>query len=261
MGGAGGRVRLQSAVIIAAVSLVGVAFVVAGSPWWVAALYAVLGAALALVRARIGRPASERRRAIGYIHTSSAHARERSAAVRRFCEARGIELTTLVHDSGEPRESLAWALAQLEAGAADVLVVGRLQDLSSDVASLAPLLKWFAGGRRTLIAVDLVLDTSTEAGRIAARAIADVGSWDAPPARPPRPAPAAAPTRRIAVADVPELQARIRGMRDQGLTLQAIADTLNAEGVPTLRGGALWRPSSVQRATGYRRPSRGIEVD
>ena len=50
-------------------------------------------------------------------------------------------------------------------------------------------------------------------------------------------------------------------MRAQGMTLQAIADVLNAEGVPTLRGGALWRPSSVQRATGYRRPARGIEVD
>ena len=52
-------------------------------------------------------------------------------------------------------------------------------------------------------------------------------------------------------------------MREQGMTLQAIADVLNAEGVPTLRGGAMWRPSSVQRATGYRRPSsgsRGIEL-
>ena len=39
------------------------------------------------------------------------------------------------------------------------------------------------------------------------------------------------------------------------MTLQAIADVLNAEGVPTLRGGAMWRPSSVQRAAGYRRPS------
>ena len=44
-------------------------------------------------------------------------------------------------------------------------------------------------------------------------------------------------------------------MREQGMTLQAIADVLNAEGVPTLRGGAMWRPSSVQRAAGYRRPS------
>jgi Recombinase len=45
-------------------------------------------------------------------------------------------------------------------------------------------------------------------------------------------------------------------MREQGLTLTAIADTLNTEGVPTLRGGAKWRPSSVQRAVGYRRPAR-----
>jgi hypothetical protein len=41
------------------------------------------------------------------------------------------------------------------------------------------------------------------------------------------------------------------------MTLQAIADTLNAEGVPTLRGGAEWRPSSVQAAVGYKRPKKG----
>jgi Recombinase len=45
-------------------------------------------------------------------------------------------------------------------------------------------------------------------------------------------------------------------MRAKGMTLQAIADALNEEGVPTLRGGAKWRPSSVQSATGYKRPSR-----
>jgi hypothetical protein len=40
------------------------------------------------------------------------------------------------------------------------------------------------------------------------------------------------------------------------MTLQAIADVLNAEGVPTTRGGAEWRPSSVQTAAGYKRRSR-----
>jgi hypothetical protein len=45
-------------------------------------------------------------------------------------------------------------------------------------------------------------------------------------------------------------------MREAGMTLQAIADVLNAEGVPTLRGGAQWRPSSVQSAAGYRRPPK-----
>jgi hypothetical protein len=34
------------------------------------------------------------------------------------------------------------------------------------------------------------------------------------------------------------------------MTLQAIADALNADGVPTLRGGTQWRPSSVQAAAG-----------
>jgi hypothetical protein len=37
------------------------------------------------------------------------------------------------------------------------------------------------------------------------------------------------------------------------MTLQQIADALNAEGVPTIRGGKLWRPSSVESAAGYKR--------
>ena len=45
------------------------------------------------------------------------------------------------------------------------------------------------------------------------------------------------------------------------LTLQAIADVLNAEGVPTQRGGLKWRPSSVQTAAGYRRRTRPRSAD
>jgi hypothetical protein len=61
---------------------------------------------------------------------------------------------------------------------------------------------------------------------------------------------------RPAVSDRPELRERIAAMRADNMTLQAIADTLNAEGVATVRGGARWRPSSVQAALGYRRPPR-----
>jgi hypothetical protein len=60
--------------------------------------------------------------------------------------------------------------------------------------------------------------------------------------------------------DRQELRDRIAAMRADGMTLQAIADLLNAEGVPTLRGGATWRPSGVQSAAGYRRPRRGGSV-
>jgi hypothetical protein len=37
------------------------------------------------------------------------------------------------------------------------------------------------------------------------------------------------------------------------MTLQAIADALNNQGEPAVRGGAHWRPSSVQAALGYKR--------
>ena len=67
-------------------------------------------------------------------------------------------------------------------------------------------------------------------------------------------AAASGTARPTSVRDDPELSARISAMRAQGMSLQAISDTLNAEGVPTLRGGTHWRPSSVQAATGYKRP-------
>ena len=49
---------------------------------------------------------------------------------------------------------------------------------------------------------------------------------------------------------------RIAVMRARGETLQAIADQLNAEGIPTLRGGAKWRPSSIQVAWATSAPAR-----
>ena len=50
--------------------------------------------------------------------------------------------------------------------------------------------------------------------------------------------------------DKPELRERIRSLRAEGMTLQAIADRLNRDGVLTLRGGAEWRP--LERAGGSR---------
>jgi DNA invertase Pin-like site-specific DNA recombinase len=218
------------------------------------------------------------RRALGYARLDD-HADAAALAVQRdaiacWCARAGATLVTIVHDTEPPgeiraRPSLQWALAQIAAGSADVLVVTRLQDLSVSVANLGPLLQWFAAPARSLVAIDLGLDTSTHEGRLAADAVAGVGGWEHErlSARTRRGLEAARSRGngqgRAAVADVPELHVRIASMREDGMTLQAIADALNEEGVPTLRGGAKWRPSSVQRATGYRRPtthSRGIEL-
>jgi DNA invertase Pin-like site-specific DNA recombinase len=214
--------------------------------------------------------------AIGYVvlEPGDGQLAQRSDELRLWCAAKGLTLSTVVHDSvaeGDQRSrpSLQWALAQIDAGAADTLVVTRLVDLSPNVTSLSPLLRWFMAGGRELVAIDLRLDTSTPEGQLAAAAVPRVGSCarDRNTARTRRGLEAARSRGgghgRQAVADNPELQARITRMREDGMTLQAIADVLNAEGVPTLRGGTMWRPSSVQRAAGYRRPpaaSAGIEL-
>jgi DNA invertase Pin-like site-specific DNA recombinase len=188
----------------------------------------------------------------------------RTESIRDWCAEQGAVLATVVHDADQHRPSLAWALEQIDAGRASVLVVTRLRDLCGDVRDLAPLLRWFLGGSRALVALDVGLDTSSDAGRSAADAIADlVMSVDEPDLASRRPGLGAAARGRAAVADVPALSERIAAMRAAGMTLQAIADVLNEDGVQTVRGGKLWRPSSVQRAAGYRRPSapeRGIEL-
>jgi DNA invertase Pin-like site-specific DNA recombinase len=295
------RVRLQAMAIGAIVAVDGIVASLLGAPVWLAPLYVVLGLALAWARialARARRPAAPEpapqeppavasatpapaapapeRRAIGYAcvpTASNGDLRAHTDAVTAFCAERGLALETVVHDVESPgtetRPTLAWALEQIAKQQAEVLVVPRLRDLSSNVANLAPLLRWFESDQRTLMALDVQLDTSTEAGRLAAGAIVGVGGWEHDRiSERTRAGLEAARSRggaqgRTAVADIPELQERIARMRDEGMTLQAIADVLNEEGVPTLRGGAMWRPSSVQRATGYRRPSaatRGIEL-
>ena len=70
------------------------------------------------------------------------------------------------------------------------------------------------------------------------------------------------PRGRPSVVDDPALLHWIKRWRARGWTLQKIADKLNAEGVPTLRGGSEWRPSAVHRAVGHvRAPSAPTAPD
>ena len=213
---------------------------------------------------------TQQRRAVGYACVTrdggSAELAAQSGAIRAWAAENGVLLTTIVHDvelqpgDGGARPALRGALERIAARKADTLVTTRLVHLSPTVANLSPLLRWLTASPRTLVAIDLGLDTATEAGRLAASALADIGGWERErlSARTRRGLQAARARGSgggpASVADVPELKERIERMRDQGMTLQAIADALNEAGVPTLRGGAKWRPSSVQRATGYRRP-------
>jgi DNA invertase Pin-like site-specific DNA recombinase len=203
----------------------------------------------------------ERKRAV------SPEGRYQARRIRAACEARGMVLHQLVGDvqsySGPDleRPGLTHALEMLANGEASCLVVAGLDRLSTSAANLGTVIEWLEDLGARLVVIDIDLDTDTEEGRLAARALTRIGALErrsgtAPAARLEPRERSSGPRGRPAVADLPLLQRRIATMRASGMTLQAIADTLNRERIPTLRGGAKWRPSSVQAATGYKRPGR-----
>ena len=164
-----------------------------------------------------------------------------------------LELTTAV-DAGD---GLAGALEPIAAGQAGTLFVHRLQSVAGSFGELIRLLDWLAEAGADLVAADVGLDTATAQGRRMVALLREIDRWGHDP-DPPGPAgggPKKRPRGRPGMAAAaPHVAERIAELRERGLSLQAIADALNAERVPTPRGGARWRPSSVQSALGYRRP-------
>ena len=192
------------------------------------------------------------------------------ATIRDACTQRGWTLTQLLRDEGESgktldRPALEKALHGVASGEASGLVVAKLDRLSRSVVDCAVLLEWFTEAEATLVALDLGIDTSTPGGRLVANVFAATAEWEREviAARTREGLQAARASGKVisrpSVVDDPNLVGRICRMRKRGRTLQQIADRLNADGVPTLRGGHEWRPSSVQTAAGYRRrPKRRV---
>lgn len=156
-----------------------------------------------------------------------------------------LQLTTVVEDE----TGLARALGVISAGRADTLFVRRLRSLAGSFAELTRLLDWLEAVGAELVAADVGLDTATPQGRRMVALLREIDRWSQAPQRHPR-----RRGRPGLATRAPHLAERIAELRQRGLSLRAIADALNAEGVPTPRGGARWRPSSVQSALGYRRP-------
>jgi DNA invertase Pin-like site-specific DNA recombinase len=185
-------------------------------------------------------------------------------AIEKHCERRGWELLKVVRDVESPtgkslvRPGLGYALDRIAEGQASCLMVSKLERLTRSVVEFGALLEWFREAEARLVVLDQRLDTYSPAGRTTAETIVALGSWEREKlsVRARRGRNSAPWTARPAVGQNPALKEQVVTMRNQGMTLQAIADALNSDGVPTLRGGAKWRPSSVQSALGYKRPRR-----
>jgi len=187
---------------------------------------------------------------IGYVTADSANGglTPPERAIERACERAGWRLVAIVRDreSGSllERPGLSHAMDRIADGQAGGLVVtdARLLSRSMDFAGLV---SWFRETDAALIALDLGVDTSTPEGFRVASTMVKINGWAGN-----RIAARAAAARK-------QLLDRIATMHDEdGLTLQEIADQLNAEGVRTLSGADAWWPSGVQTALRYWRSTQ-----
>jgi DNA invertase Pin-like site-specific DNA recombinase len=223
-------------------------------------------------------PVGEAVRALGYASvtadTGTAELEAQKRTIDRCARHLNLELVEVVRER-EPekgkaldRAGLSYLIERIAAGDASCLVVTGLDRLSRSVAELGTIVQWLERNGVRLVAVDLDLDTANPAGRATAHALASVAGWERERlSERTRKGLAAARSKRRAASgssaagDWQDIRKRIAAMRADGMTLQAIADVLNREGVPTPRGGVEWRPSSVQSAAGYKRRSRPKKVE
>jgi DNA invertase Pin-like site-specific DNA recombinase len=212
-------------------------------------------------------------RAIGYASApadvpGSHELDKQRAAIEQLCERLGAELADVVCDR-EPargkaidRAGLSYLIGQVAQGEANCVVVAGLERISRSVAELGMIVQWLERNSVRLVAAEQQLDTASPTGRMTARTLASVAGWERErlSERTARGLAAARAKRHEGSAqgdmDWGAVKRRIAKMRADGMTLQAIADVLNDEGVPTQRGAAKWRTSSVQTAAGYKRRTR-----
>jgi DNA invertase Pin-like site-specific DNA recombinase len=202
-------------------------------------------------------------RVVAYVRVSSeeqadsrAGLEAQRAAIRRECERRGWELVEVIEDAGYSakdlrRPGVRAALDELERGKGDALVVAKLDRLSRSMLDFTVLMAKAQKEGWALVALDCAVDTTTPAGEAMAHVLATFAQFERRLIG-QRTREALAVKRMEGVqlgrrpSIPPRLARRIRSMRSRGVTLQGICDRLNAEGVPTPRGGLTWRPSSLR---------------
>jgi hypothetical protein len=169
-------------------------------------------------------------------------------AIERACERAGWRLVAIVRDreGGRllERPGLSHALDRIAEGQAGGLVVTDARLLSRSL-DFAGLVSWFRESDAALIALDLGVDTSTPEGSRVASTLVTINGW------------AGGRIAARAAAARTQLLKRIAAMHEEeGMSLQEIADDLNARGERSLSGADAWWPSGVQTALRYWRSTQ-----
>ncbi len=203
-------------------------------------------------------------RVIGYIRVSTEEQAAggtsmgaQAAKLKGYAQLYEHDLVDLVEDPGASaktldRPGLRRALAMLERGEADGLLVAKLDRLTRSVRDMAHLLEpELFGGRFELLSVEEQLDTRTPVGRLVINILAAVSQWEREEiGKRTRTGLQFLRSQGVRLGapatDDPAVIARVLELRRDGLSYREICGVLTAEGWPTLRGGA-WSTSVVKR--------------
>jgi len=217
-------------------------------------------------------------RTVAYIRVSTDKQADHGvslSAQRAKCEAYAslydLDLVAIVEDAGVSaktmqRDGLSEALGMLESGAAEALLVVKLDRLTRSVRDLDTLItRYFGGERFALLSVSENIDTRSAAGRLVLNVLASVSQWERE-ATGERTKAALAHKRSkgervgecpfgyrvgadgIHLEECPTEQnaiARVIELRGGGLSYRKVAAALNAEGTRARRGG--WSSTTVYR--------------
>lgn len=209
--------------------------------------------------------ASNSVRALGYVrvstdeqHASGAGLAAQRAAIRAEAARRGWDLLGVVGEEGGAssatleRAGLQGVLSRLDRGEADVLVVAKLDRLSRSLAQGIAVMERAARRGWSLVALDFGLDTTTPAGEMVASVMLSAAQYErrligqrTRDALAVKKAEGVRLGRPQALPD--DVITRIVMEREEGRSMPAICAGLEADGVPTARGGPKWYPSTIQK--------------
>jgi len=145
------------------------------------------------------------------------------------------------------RPGIVQALERLSTGEANVLAVTRLDRLSRSVQDFAGLVERSRAEGWRLVIADIGYDGTSPAGELVANVLSALSQWERRmiATRTSEGITALKAQGRYGGVKVsPAIRDKIIGMREHHLTYQAVADTLNAEGIASPKGST-WGPKTV----------------
>jgi DNA invertase Pin-like site-specific DNA recombinase len=181
------------------------------------------------------------------------------AAIQAECDRRGVTLCAVYRDEGvsgsvppDRRPGLSAAITALDAGEASTLMVAKVDRLGrsfADLALLTPLAERAGWG---IVALNSPLDTTTPSGAAMSRMMAVFAALERDLISERTTSALAVRKSQGVVLGKPsqvtqEARARLSELRADGLTWRAIAERMNADGVPSGSGVPAWTAATARR--------------